>query len=129
MNILLNLTIGSGMPNEPELEYEKSGRAYKAALEDLWGYLSENAGKSAEGDYFHHIDMGTIGRNVHQLLGQFEDFSNHDGYQDWRTQEAIHLSQIIQKRIWRSQNPAECVGNKVRVPFLYPSCTSTCIQG
>lgn len=48
-------------------------------------------------------------------MTEFEDYFDNDGYQYWRQQEAFNLSEIVQKRIWKSQNPDNCLENGVGI--------------
>ena len=124
--------------NSPSTEYEQTRRRLYRDINEYWWYIqgflepfSRNKDITASEIYSnisHQINKVLIeGRHRHDtLLSVLDDLSEADGYNRWRENEAIELSNLVQKRIYALQNPSDCSSAKKLVCNINKLCGFGC---
>lgn len=103
---------GGGL-NSPSEEYELLRRRIFSNTKELWYYANselqslEKEVDSVEVDKIEKIKKN-IGDHYRSLLKDVTDLAEVDGHSVWRQQESENLSNLVQKRLKRLQNPSDC---------------------
>lgn len=115
----------------PSLQLEKTRRRASKELREMWYFLSAEITKINKG-----VDAKTRERltqmldefaEIHQVLSNnMETVNNEERLSTWRKREHEGLSKLVQKRLRRLQNPADCQTAKKLVCELNKGCGYGC---
>ncbi|XP_054262328.1 alpha-(1,6)-fucosyltransferase [Macrosteles quadrilineatus] len=122
-----------GNKEQPSLEYEKLRRRLKSEVEELWYFVSAQVRLAQrEGTDSMRLtarltkllDEGIEHKRA--LLKDIASIGELDGYSGWRLKEAADLSDLVQRRLYYLQNPADCNTAKKLVCNLNKGCGYGC---
>ena len=98
---------------EPSLDYELFRRRAIRDTKELLNFvqsqlnkISKSRDKLSEGT-IEYIKSETL-NHAHAVLADLQQMKENDGYEEWRRQEAEDLSDVVQQRLFKLQNPADC---------------------
>ncbi|XP_046665025.1 alpha-(1,6)-fucosyltransferase [Homalodisca vitripennis] len=124
-----------GSREEPSLEYEKLRRRLKMGVDELWYFVSAQV-KLAQRDAQDGNSMRLTARlnrllnegieHKRALVKDLKSLGETDGYGAWRMKEAAALSDLVQRRLYYLQNPADCKTAKKLVCNLNKGCGYGC---
>ena len=124
--------VGDGSKyNSVSLELEKTRRRASKELREMWYYLSAEITKINRGvDDRTKKSLTKMLDNfaeVHRALSNnMEKINNGNHLARWRKQELENLSKVVQRRLRRLQNPADCQTVKKLVCELNKGCGYGC---
>lgn len=114
----------------PSLQLEKARRRASKELREMWYFLSAEITKINKG-----VNDKTRKRltqlldefmEIHHALSNNMEIVNNEELSIWRKREHENLSKLVQKRLHRLQNPADCQAAKKLVCELNKGCGYGC---
>lgn len=85
----------------PAPQYELLRRRVEDNINELWHFVKAEATMSDE-------SLGLLAEHKTSLLSDMDKMRENDGHDEWRENEILELSEIVQKRIHHIQNPSDC---------------------
>lgn len=116
---------------EPSLDYELFRRRAIRDTKELLnfvqsqlGKISKSRDKLSEGT-IEYIKSETLS-HAHAVLADLQQMKENDGYEEWRRQEAEDLSDLVQQRLTKLQNPSDCNSAQKLLCNLNKGCGYGC---
>lgn len=115
--------------NSPTLEGENIRRRTEYEVKELWYYVSAEVTKFSK-----KVDS-TLSKQLVKMLSNVELLHHHltndmekgrNLHRQWREKEHNELSQLVQRRIHKLQNPKDCASAKKLICQLNKSCGYGC---
>jgi hypothetical protein len=100
--------------NEPSFEYEKHRRRAISTIIYFWDNFKEKMVelKSSCNETNFNIYISLARTYKLLILSDLDQMKKHDGFEQWRKNEANQLSVAIYKRLNKLQNPLSCNESK-----------------
>jgi hypothetical protein len=113
----LELELKNSCNNEPSFEYEKYRRRIILTIIFFWDNFKEKMTEFKTSCNETEFDIFIRLARTYKLLllSDLEQMKKHDGFNQWRRNEAKHLKEAIVKRFDALQNPPSC--NKTKIVF------------
>ncbi|EAA01061.5 AGAP001888-PA [Anopheles gambiae str. PEST] len=120
--------------NGPSLEYERLRRRVETNTQELWNFLQSEVTKvqkqalrsAPELAKPLNAFLSLAADHKRSLLTDIERMRAADGYEAWRHREAADLSELVQKRLTRLQNPENCSTARKLLCRLNKGCGYGC---
>lgn len=110
----LNKSSTNQIKNHPTIEYEQLRRRIQLNIQEMYNYVNSELTKIQKNDTnanrSEHIDkvIQMTAEHKRSLIHDMNHLRTIDGYEEWRQNEAEHLSDLMQRRIKHVQNPEDC---------------------
>ncbi|KAK4887850.1 hypothetical protein RN001_004121, partial [Aquatica leii] len=118
---------------EPTFEYESLRRKVTQDIQELWYFLNSQMTelKNISGVDKNSLPIVNKVQSMgfefkRALINNMETLTEVDGSNAWRNKESADLSEIVQKRLHRLQNPADCEKAKKLVCTISYYCGFGC---
>lgn len=113
----------------PSVEYETLRRRVFTNTKELWYFISNELTvlmkESGRVEKMQQMLDDTASRK-RSLLSDMQKLTELDGYQYWRESEAANVSDLIQRRLYYLQNPADCKEARKLICNLNKGCGFGC---
>nr|XP_045593700.1 alpha-(1,6)-fucosyltransferase-like isoform X1 [Procambarus clarkii] len=117
--------------DEPSVQYEVTRRLVETNLRSAWFFFSNRlkemhskTEKMNDDDFNDLLKEGA--ERISVLQHDLRQLSEEDGWSSWREREARALSELVQRRLHRLQNPPDCATAKKLVCSINHSCGLGC---
>ncbi|XP_052864834.1 alpha-(1,6)-fucosyltransferase [Anopheles cruzii] len=118
----------------PSLEYERLRRRVQTNTQELWNFLQSEVTKVQKQAQRSAPELvkplasflSLAAENKRSMLVDLERARETDGYEAWRHREAAELSELVQKRLTRLQNPDSCSTARKLICRLNKGCGYGC---
>ena len=118
--------------SEPSLQYEEIRRRIRNDVQEMWYFISEdlnNVRKKMQ-KYNFNSEMEASLENINEyykwLVININKLADADGHMQWREQETLELSNLVQQRFRYLQNPVDCNTAKKLVCNINKGCGFGC---
>ncbi|ETN58391.1 alpha-(1,6)-fucosyltransferase [Anopheles darlingi] len=118
----------------PSLEYERLRRRVQTNTQELWNFVQSEVTKVQKQAQRSTPELvkpltsflSLAAEHKRSLLTDIERTRETDGYEAWRHREAIELSDLVQKRLTKLQNPDNCSTARKLLCRLNKGCGYGC---
>ncbi|XP_059614550.1 alpha-(1,6)-fucosyltransferase [Phlebotomus argentipes] len=134
IEVKIKSLIGSKTQSAPPAEYDNLLRRIYTNTQEMYNFVNAEMSsikiraKTANPEVVSAVDeaMKLLREHKGSLLTDIEDLRRSDGHEQWREQEFRNLSNLVQQRLHRLQNPADCSNARKIVCRLNKGCGYGC---